>query len=87
MNENEIEETYKILRKYALEQSSASDYITNYLDTILKYIAIRLCEDNKILCDRQSIYYEFSNTFNHYGDWKKYCQSIIKEMKKEWNLT
>ena len=37
---------YKILRIYVLETSTAQDYITNYMDTVLKHIAHRLLEDD-----------------------------------------
>lgn len=50
---NEIIETFNRFRGYALEQSTAKDYITNYLDCILKHIAIRLAEDDLILVPKK----------------------------------
>jgi len=37
---------YKLLLKYVLENSVAKDFITNYMETQLKYIAKRLQEDS-----------------------------------------
>ena len=41
----EAKDLYKLMEGYVLEQSSAEDYITNYMEITLKYIADRIMED------------------------------------------
>ena len=83
MENNEITETYKMLSKYVMEQSSAADYISNYMETILKHISIRLCEDNQILCYREEVYYQGPNTFDSYEEWEEHCKEICRQARSE----
>lgn len=42
---------YELMRKYALEQSTVKDFITNYQEIILKYIAQRFAEEGYWVAD------------------------------------
>ena len=51
------DDLYILLRLYVMVQSSAKDYISNYMDIMLKHISKRIFEDGYTINDFIGSYY------------------------------
>jgi len=51
------DDLYQLLKLYVVEQSTAKDYISNYMDVMLKHISKRMFEDGYDILDFVSAYY------------------------------